>query len=75
VVEVRSARLRRFEGRQAMTKEQEILRAKVGLWELARQLGTVSQACKMMGYLRDSFYRFQELDAGGELTSATLFVA
>jgi molybdenum-dependent DNA-binding transcriptional regulator ModE len=32
-------------------------RAKVGLLELARQLGNVSQACKMMGYSRDSFYR------------------
>ena len=41
-----------------MTKEQKVIRAKVGLLELARQLGNVSQACKMMGYSRDSFYRF-----------------
>jgi len=37
--------------------EQKIIRAKVGLLELAKQLGNVSQACKMMGYSRDSFYR------------------
>jgi len=41
-----------------MTTEQKIIKTKVVLLELARQLGNVSQTCKVLGYSRDSFYRF-----------------
>ena len=35
---------------------QKIIKPKLGLLELAKHLGNVSQACKTMGYSRDTFY-------------------
>lgn len=43
-----------------MTTEPKIIKTKLGLLELARQLGNVSQACRVRGDSRDSFYRFQD---------------
>jgi molybdenum-dependent DNA-binding transcriptional regulator ModE len=38
-----------------MTQDQKIIKIKVGLLNLANRLGSVSEACKGMGYSRDSF--------------------
>lgn len=43
-----------------MTTQEKIIKNKLGILELAQHLGNVSQACKVMDYSRDSFYRFKE---------------
>lgn len=50
-----------------MTSTQhKIIKNKVGLLKLAEELGNVSRACKVMGFSRDTFYRYkQAVDEGG----------
>jgi len=43
-----------------------IIKHKVGLLNLAEELGNVSQACRIMGLSRDTFYRYKTaVDEGG----------
>ena len=45
---------------------QSIIKHKVGLLNLAEELKNVSQACRIMGVSRDTFYRVKEAkDSGG----------
>jgi ACT domain-containing protein len=44
-----------------MNTQDKIIQNKLGVLNLAKMLGNVSQACKVMGVSRDSFYRFKQL--------------
>jgi len=45
---------------------ERIIKHKVGLLNLAKELGNVSQACKIMRLSRDTFYRYKTaMENGG----------
>lgn len=49
-----------------LNTNQKIIKHKVGLLNLAEELGNVSKACKMMGVSRDTFYRYKSaVEEGG----------
>ena len=39
----------------------KVIKNKLGLLELVRELGSVSRVCNIFGYSKDSFYRFKKL--------------
>ncbi len=46
--------------------DNKIIQHKTGLLNLAQELGNVSKACQLMGYSRDTFYRYKAAaDEGG----------
>jgi hypothetical protein len=49
------------DGLRTINVNQKIVHPKLGVLELAKQLGNVSKVCKTIGYSRDSFYRFKDL--------------
>jgi transposase InsO family protein len=52
-----------------LQSNERIIRHKVGLLNLAEELGNVSQACKVMGMSRDTFYRYKEAVENGGISA------
>ncbi len=49
-----------------LQSNEKIIKHKVGLLNLAEELGNVSKACQIMGLSRDTFYRYRDaVEDGG----------
>lgn len=44
---------------------QNVIKHKTGLLKLAEELGNISKACRIMGFSRDTFYRYQAAKESG----------
>ncbi len=51
-----------------MNSETKLIKNKLGLLKLAEELGNVSQACKYLGYSRDTWWRISS--TGDQQTKA-----
>jgi transposase InsO family protein len=61
-----SSNYQKLRGNLMLQCNQKIIKNKVGLLNLAEELGNVSKACKVMGFSRDTFYRYKSaVEDGG----------
>ena len=44
---------------------QSVIKHKIGLLNLAAELGNISKACRIMGFSRDTFYLYEAARDGG----------
>jgi transposase InsO family protein len=66
LIEVRTLNQNNEKETLMLNSTDKIIRHKVGLLNLAQELGNVSQACKVMGLSRDTFYRYKSaVEEGG----------
>jgi len=65
-MKVQTKSLKPIEVTLMLNTTDRIIKHKIGLLNLAEELGNVSKACQVMGLSRDTFYRYKSaVDEGG----------